>query len=65
LINDKKLSFDEYLSQMLKKDKVVLFLENFDDIMMFKQDNQNIIQDYEDVKESILHSIEKFEKKMC
>lgn len=62
LINDKKLNFDEYLSQMLKKDKVVLFLENFDDIMMFKQDNQNIIQDYEDVKESILHSIEKFEK---
>lgn len=62
LINDKKLSFDEYLSQMLKKDKVVLFLENFDDVMMFKQDNQNIIQDYEDVKESILHSIEKFEK---
>lgn len=62
LINDKQSNFEEYLSQMLKKEKTILFLENFDEIMMQKQENQIINPDYEDVKESTLHNIEKFEK---
>lgn len=62
LINDKKINFDEYLSQMLKKDKVILFLENFDEIMMQRMENQVSNMDYEDVKDSTLHYIEKFEK---
>ena len=62
LINDKKINFDEYLSQMLKKDKVILFLENFDEIMMQRMENQVSNTDYEDVKDSTLHYIEKFEK---
>lgn len=62
LVNDKKTSFDEYLSQILKKDKVILFLENFDEIMMQRQEKQIINSDHEDVKESTLHNIEKFEK---
>ncbi|MDP9956134.1 ATP-dependent Zn protease [Epilithonimonas hungarica] len=62
LVNDKKTSFDEYLSQILKKDKVILFLENFDEIMMQRQERQIINSDHEDVKESTLHNIEKFEK---
>ncbi|WP_312825522.1 AAA family ATPase [Epilithonimonas sp.] len=62
LINDKQSNFEEYLSQMLKKEKTILFLENFDEIMMQRQENQIINTDYEDVKESTLHNIEKFEK---
>ncbi|SDF24469.1 ATP-binding protein [Epilithonimonas hungarica] len=62
LVNDKKTSFDEYLSQILKKDNVILFLENFDEIMMQRQEKQIINSDHEDVKESTLHNIEKFEK---
>ena len=62
LINDKKTNFDEYLSQMLKKDKVILFLENFDEIMMQRMENQVSNTDYEEVKDSTLHYIEKFEK---
>jgi len=62
LVNDKKTSFDEYLSQILKKDNVILFLENFDEIMMQRQERQIINSDHEDVKESTLHNIEKFEK---
>ncbi len=62
LINDKQSNFEEYLSQMLKKEKMILFLENFDEIMMQRQENQIINTDYEDVKESTLHNIEKFEK---
>ncbi|MPS72718.1 MAG: ATP-binding protein [Chryseobacterium sp.] len=62
LVNDKKTSFDEYLSQILKKDKIILFLENFDEIMMQRQEKQIINSDHEDVKESTLHNIEKFEK---
>jgi len=62
LINDKKINFDEYLSQMLKKDKVILFLENFDEIMMQRMENQVSNMDYEDIKDSTLHYIEKFEK---
>lgn len=62
LINDRKINFDEYLSQMLKKDKAILFLENFDDVMMQRTENQALTTDYEEVKESILHHIEKFQK---
>lgn len=62
LINDKQFNFEEYLSQMLKKEKTILFLENFDEIMMQRQENQIINPDYEDVKENTLHNIEKFEK---
>ena len=62
LINDKQSNFEEYLSQMLKKEKTILFLENFDEIMMQRQENQTINPDYEVVKESTLHNIEKFEK---
>ncbi|PZU85886.1 MAG: AAA family ATPase, partial [Chryseobacterium sp.] len=62
LINDKQSNFEDYLSQMLKKEKTILFLENFDEIMMQKQENKIINPDYEDVKESTLHNIEKFEK---
>jgi len=62
LINGNKINFDEYLSQMLKKDKAILFLENFDEIMMQRMENQAPNQDYENVKESTFHYIEKFEK---
>lgn len=59
---DKKTSFDSYLSEMLKKDKIILFLENFDEIMMQKTGNQIINNNNEEVQDCIFHNIEKFEK---
>lgn len=59
--NDKKVNFDNYLSEMFKKEKIILFLEDFDEIMMQKTTN-TINSDYEDVKECIFHNIQKFEK---
>lgn len=57
---DKQIRFEAYLSEMFKKNQIVLFLENFDEIMAQYKTNQNINQDYEDVKECIFHNIEKF-----
>jgi len=61
-LNNNKDNFDDYLTQMLRKENIVLFLENFDQIMMQKSENQIINSEYNDVKESIFHYIEKFEK---
>ncbi|WP_333853268.1 AAA family ATPase [Epilithonimonas sp.] len=61
-LNNYKANFDDYLTQMLKKENVVLFLENFDQIMTQQSENQIISSEYSDVKESIFHYIEKFEK---
>ena len=61
LINE-KTTFDSYLSEMLKKDKIILFLENFDEIMMQKTGNQIINNSNEEVQDCIFHNIEKFEK---
>jgi len=60
--NDNKTNFDSYLSGMLKKDKIILFLENFDEIMMQRTDNSIINPDNEEVKDCIFQNIEKFEK---
>lgn len=61
-LNNDKANFDNYLTQMLKKENIILFLENFEQIMVQKQENQIINPEYNDVKESIFHYIEKFEK---
>jgi len=60
--NDNKTDFDSYLSEMLKKNKVILFLENFDEIMAQRKENQMISYDNEEVKDCIFQNIEKFEK---
>lgn len=59
---DEKTTFDSYLSEMLKKDKIILFLENFDEIMMQKTGNRIISNNNEEVQDCIFHNIEKFEK---
>lgn len=61
--NDNKTDFESYLSEMLKKKKVILFLENFDEIMAQRKENQIISNDNEEVKDCIFQNIEKFEKK--
>ncbi len=60
--DDAKVNFEHYLSEMFKKSNIVLFIENFDEIMMQRTENQSSHPEYEDVKESIFHNIEKFEK---
>ncbi|GGG63473.1 AAA family ATPase [Epilithonimonas arachidiradicis] len=61
-LNNDKANFDDYLNQMLKKENLVLFLENFDDIMMQRLENQNSNPEYKEARETIFHYIEKFEK---
>ncbi|WP_374439839.1 AAA family ATPase [Epilithonimonas sp.] len=60
--NDKKTKFEDYLSEMFRKNKIALFLENFDEIMAQRPENQSTGNEYEEVKECIFHNIEKFEK---
>lgn len=60
--NGNKTNFDSYLSEMLRKNKVILFLENFDEIMTQRKENQTISNDNEEVKDCIFQNIEKFEK---
>lgn len=60
--NDESTNFNSYISEMLKKNKIILFLENFDEIMVQKKENQVINIDNEEVKECIFQNIEKFEK---
>ena len=59
-INGEKTSFNDYLTSMMKEDKVLLFLENFDEIAKERSANQNQNSQNEETKEIILHSIHRF-----
>ena len=55
-----KTDFNDFLVSMMKEDKVLLFIENFDEIM--KERSTETSRENEETKEIILHSIGKFEK---
>lgn len=59
-INGKRSDFNDFLSAMMKEDKVLLFLENFDEIAQEKSLDENIFSKNESTKDMILHSIHKF-----
>ncbi len=59
-INGEKTSFNDFLTAMMKEDKVLLFLENFDEIAKERSSTENQNSQNEETKEIILHSIHRF-----
>lgn len=54
--------FDEYLLNMMKKEKVLLFMEDFDDIMRESTPEKLNPAENEQTKEIVLHYMGKFEE---
>jgi SpoVK/Ycf46/Vps4 family AAA+-type ATPase len=61
-VDGNKTGFNDFLVSMLKEEKVLLFLEDFDEIMMARNDETSVSSDNEETKEIILHYISKFEE---
>lgn len=59
-INGEKTDFNDYLTAMMKGDKVITFLENFDEIARDRTANDSQYSEYEETKDIILHSIHRF-----
>lgn len=59
-INGEKTDFNDYLTAMMKEDKVVVFLEDFDVIARDRAADENQYSDFEETKDIILHSIHRF-----
>lgn len=55
-----KTTFNDFLVSMMKDEKVELFMEDFDEIMMER--NENYSRDDEETKEIIMHYVNKFEE---
>lgn len=61
-VNGKKTSFNDFLLTMMKKDKLLLFMENFDTIMQERSEQESINSENEETKNIILHSVDKFQQ---
>ena len=59
-VNGNKTSFNDFLIAMLTDEKVLLFVENFDEIMAERAANQSVISQNEETKDIVLHNIDKF-----
>lgn len=60
-VDGNQTNFNDYLVAMMKQDKVLLFLEDFDDIMMERRAENNVASCNLETQEIILHYISKFE----
>ena len=61
-VDDQKTNFNDFLIQMMKSEKVLLFLEDFDQLMSERSQDQSVKSCDEETKEIILHYISHFEK---
>ncbi|WP_153399349.1 ATP-binding protein [Chryseobacterium vaccae] len=61
-IDGNKTNFNDFLLTMMKEDKVLLFLDDFDEIMMQRRAETDIASCNLETQELILHYIGKFEK---
>ncbi|MEI7489230.1 MAG: AAA family ATPase, partial [Chryseobacterium sp.] len=61
-VDGNKTNFNDFLLEMMKEDKVLLFLEDFDEIMMERKAEKDIASCNLETQEIILHHIGKFEK---
>ncbi|WP_297984339.1 AAA family ATPase [uncultured Chryseobacterium sp.] len=61
-VDGNKTSFNDFLVTMMKEDKVLLFMEDFDEIMADRDDEKSVNSCDEETKEIILHYINKFEE---
>ncbi|MCJ8153330.1 ATP-binding protein [Chryseobacterium sp. SSA4.19] len=61
-IDGNQINFNDFLVTMMKEDKVMLFLDDFDEIMMARKAENNIASCNLETQEIILHYISKFEQ---
>ncbi|MBN9313075.1 MAG: AAA family ATPase [Chryseobacterium sp. 39-10] len=61
-INGTKTNFNDFLVMMMKDEKVLLFMEDFDTIMSMRNDEQSVNSCDEETKEIVLHYISHFEE---
>lgn len=61
-VDHQKITFNDFLIQMMKTEKVLLFLEDFDQLMSVRNENQSVNSCDEETKEIILHYISHFEQ---
>ncbi|MDP9960925.1 AAA family ATPase [Chryseobacterium lathyri] len=61
-IDGNKTNFNDFLLTMMKEEKVLLFLDDFDEIMMERKAETDIASCNLETQELILHYIGKFEK---
>lgn len=55
-------NFNDFLVTIMKKDRILLFLEDFDEIMMARKADNNVASCNLETQELILHYISKFEQ---
>lgn len=60
-VDGNQTNFNDFLMTMMKEDKVLLFLEDFDEIMMERKAENDIAACNLETQEIILHHISKFE----
>ncbi|MBU4537728.1 MAG: ATP-binding protein [Weeksellaceae bacterium] len=61
-VDGNKTSFNDFLVQMMKEKKVLLFMEDFDDIMSERSEAKSVSSCDEETKEMVLHYIDHFEQ---
>ncbi|WP_144282430.1 AAA family ATPase [Chryseobacterium echinoideorum] len=60
-VNGNQTNFNDFLLTMMKDDRVLLFLEDFDEIMMQRKAENDIAYANLETQEMVLHHISKFE----
>jgi len=61
-VNGNQTNFNDFLIAMMKEEKVLLFMEDFDNIMMARKAENNVASCNLETQEIILHYISKFEQ---
>lgn len=61
-VDGNKTNFNDFLVAMMREEKVLLFMEDFDDIMMARKAENNVASCNLETQEIILHYISKFEQ---
>lgn len=61
-VDGNKTSFNDFLVQMMKEEKVLLFMEDFNEIMTFRNEEKSVSSFDEETKDIILHYIGHFEE---
>lgn len=61
-VDGNQTNFNDFLVAMMKEEKVLLFLEDFDNIMMARKAESNVASCNLETQEIILHYISKFEQ---
>jgi len=61
-VNGNKTNFNDFLLTMMNEDKVLLFLDDFDEIMMERKAETDVASCNLETQEMILHHIGRFEK---